>query len=368
MIPLKAAQTQSDQFMYTALSLAAITGHPFRLDGFRLTGLQRCHLSTVHAFAAICLARVAGAELGSRSLTFIPESPPVAGSYDADVESASSLLPAISLPLALAAGESRVILRGTTHGPSSSSFDELHDAWRPMLRRIGFRLDMILDRWGWESGCPGELRAHIEGLGRCRTQRRCPLRIRRRGRLLRIAGRAAAANLPVYVSQEIADHARTRLRDLAVDTGIGQTSVCAGCAGIDMFLLAEYEHICCGFSGYGGRGKSLNAVADEAVNALKSHHESQGTLDVRLADQLLRPLSLVGEKSTFTVDERSPHLEATAWLIERFGLARIIIEPWSDQKVVLVTIDPGIAACGDPAPFSGRDGSTIAERESDEAT
>lgn len=167
--------------------------------------------------------------------------------------------------------------------------------------------------------------------------------------MLRIAGCATAANLPAYVPQEIADHARAMLRDFAVNVSIGQVSICAGCAGIEMFLLAEYDHTCSGFSGYGGRGKSLRAVAEEAVTALRSHHENPSALDVRIADQLLIPLSLAGERSMFTVDYCSAHLENTARLIEQFGLASIIIEPRSEQEAVLVKIDPDALAHADPA-------------------
>lgn len=354
MIRLEAATEFSDQIMSTALSLAAITGQALQIEGPRSVGFDRRQLKAVHAFAAICSARVLDVEVGSSSLTFIPEEAPRAGSYDFDVGSASSILPSMTLALALAEGESRLVLRGATHDSTGPSFDYLRDVWRPMLFRIGLKPELVLASRGWDLGCPGEIQAQIEGLGRGRLERLRPLQIMNRGRLLRIAGLATAANLPVYVAQEIADYARAVLTGLTVETSIGHMSVCAGCAGIGMFLLAEYEHARVGWSGYGGGGKSLRAVAEGAVSAFMAHHEKRGALDVRLADQLLMPLSLTGERSTFTVDQGSAYLEAKARLIERFGLARISVEPLSEEESVLVTIDPEAFVHADSMPSSVR--------------
>ena len=64
------------QVLRTALSLAALTGSPFRIEKIRgkrrNPGLRQQPLTCVHAAAAICEARVEGDETGSGELLFRP--------------------------------------------------------------------------------------------------------------------------------------------------------------------------------------------------------------------------------------------------------------------------------------------------------
>ena len=64
------------QILRTSLSLSALTGRPLRLEKIRAgrekPGLKRQHLTAVKAAAAVCGARVEGAELGSMALAFDP--------------------------------------------------------------------------------------------------------------------------------------------------------------------------------------------------------------------------------------------------------------------------------------------------------
>ena len=64
------------QILRTSLALSALTGRPLRLEKIRAgrekPGLKRQHLTAVKAAAAVCGARVEGAELGSMALAFDP--------------------------------------------------------------------------------------------------------------------------------------------------------------------------------------------------------------------------------------------------------------------------------------------------------
>src|SRR4051812_50011698 len=65
------------QILRTSLALAAVTGTAFRIERIRANrkkpGLLRQHLTAVKAITEICGARVAGAELGSQTLSFEPD-------------------------------------------------------------------------------------------------------------------------------------------------------------------------------------------------------------------------------------------------------------------------------------------------------
>src|SRR4051794_22562483 len=106
------------QILRTALSLSMVTGQPFTIEKVRANrergGLLRQHLTAVLASAEISHAKVTGAELGSRTLTFAPERV-TSGEYNFAVGTAGSatlvlqtLLPA----LILADGPSKVAIEG----------------------------------------------------------------------------------------------------------------------------------------------------------------------------------------------------------------------------------------------------------------
>ena len=146
-----------------------------------------------------------------------------------------------------------------------------------------------------------------------------------RGPLTRIGGRAVAANLPAHIPRRMADRAAAALRGLGAPVDIRAERVTAACPGAGIFLHAEYETIGANFSALGQLGKPSEAVADEAVAALRAHHVSEAAIEPYLADQLLLPLALAGGPSAFTVAHRTRHLTTNAWVIGQFGIADIVV-------------------------------------------
>ena len=67
------------QILRTALSLAALTGVPVRIERIRARrskpGLRPQHLTAVQAVARVSQAEVTGVHLGSQALTFRPRTP-----------------------------------------------------------------------------------------------------------------------------------------------------------------------------------------------------------------------------------------------------------------------------------------------------
>ena len=323
------------QILRTALSLSAITGRPFRIDRIRALrrnpGLAAQHLTAVHSAAALCAARLRGDALGSASLEFVPTAPVAAGDYVFDVglarEGGSAgaimlVLQTVLLPLARGAAASRVVLRGGTHMAWSPPFDYVHDVWLPMLARLGVAASLALTAWGWYPIGKGEAIAEIQP---------CPatlkaVEIDAPGPLLRIRGRAVAANLPAHIPQRMADRARALLAGRGAEIIIEPLQVHAACAGAGLFLTAEYANLTCGFSALGAPGKPSEQVAEEGANALLSHFTSGAALDRHLGDQILLPLCLAGGPSHFSVEEITRHLTTNAWVIERFGMARVVLE------------------------------------------
>ncbi len=332
------------QILRTALSLSAVTARPFRLTSIRAgrhnPGLLPQHLCSVRAAATISGATVSGDRLGSTELSFSPTHPPKSGSYTFDVAetaergsagSVSLVLQTLLVPLALADRVSTVVLRGGTHVEWSPSFHDLVNAYFPALRRIGFRIDAELKRWGWNPVGNGEISCEI-GIDRG-AARLNPIQMADRGPLRQVAGTAVAANLPAHIPQRMADRARASLGDLRVPVNIVPQRVTAAGPGAGIFLWAKYESMAASFSGYGRLGKPSEAVADEAVAAFREHHASDGAVELHLADQLLLPLSLAAGNSTFTMLRPTRHLMTNAWNIGQFAIADISIEQGTPCRV-----------------------------------
>jgi RNA 3'-terminal phosphate cyclase (ATP) len=326
------------QILRTALTLSAITGRPLRIERIRALrrnpGLAAQHLTAVRSAAALCGARLSGDALGSTFLEFVPKTPIAAGNYIFDVSLAREggsagavmlVLQTVLLPLALAAGDSRLELHGGTHMAWSPPFDYVHDVWLPVLARVGVEASAELVAWGWYPVGKGEVSVRIRGLGTGRASL-TPLVIEDRGPLLRIVGRGVAANLPAHIPQRMADHARCLLSVLGAELRIEPLRVRAACAGAGLFLTADYANLNCGFSAIGEIGKPSERVAEEAAGALLRHHASGAALDRHLGDQILLPLCFASGSSHFSVEEITRHLETNAWVIERFGIARIGVE------------------------------------------
>ncbi|MDD5463019.1 MAG: RNA 3'-terminal phosphate cyclase [Methylococcales bacterium] len=323
------------QILRSTLSLAAMTGRPARIENIRANrkkpGLAAQHLTSVRAAAMLCDAEITGAELGSRTLQFIPRRPVKAGDYFLDVAQARKggsagavmlVLQTLLLPLALVEGVSTVTLRGGTHMPMSPSYDYVHDVWLPMLARMGVRAELTLERSGWYPVGQGEVRLRITG-----TRKLLPLRLEQRGSLRLVTGRALAANLPVHIAERMASRARNILEQAGIMTEIKTAILKAACPGAGLYLTAHYENSLAGFGGQGERGKPAEQVAEEACSALLHHYQSGMALEQHLADQMILPSVLCRSESIFGVERITLHLVTNAWVVERFGLARIDIAP-----------------------------------------
>jgi RNA 3'-terminal phosphate cyclase (ATP) len=86
-------------------------------------------------------------------------------------------------------------------------------------------------------------------------------------------------------------------------------------------------------------GHPISPPSAQAAGALIRHHASGAALDPHLGDQILLPLCLAAAPSRLSVEAVTPHLETNAWVIERFGMARIAIEQHG-AAIGQVTITP----------------------------
>src|SRR5262249_47279895 len=159
------------QILRTALGLSLFTGQPFRIDKIRAgrknPGLLRQHLTAVKAAAKIGQAEVTGVNIRSTQLTFSP-GPVAAGDYQVAVGTAGSATLVLQsvLPALLISDDqdrqTRLTLEGGTHNPFAPPFDFLAKAFLPLLERMGARIEVRLERYGFYPAGGGRFGMPIE--------------------------------------------------------------------------------------------------------------------------------------------------------------------------------------------------------------
>jgi RNA 3'-terminal phosphate cyclase (ATP) len=304
------------QILRTALSLAALTGAPVRIERIRAgrskPGLRPQHLTAVQAVARISQAEVTGAHLGSQALTFRPRTLK-GGHYRFDVAETTGSAGAVTLiaqallpPLLKAESTATVILKGGTHVPWSPPAHYLSHVFLPALAAMGAEVEMTLERWGWYPRGGGEVRLAIRP-ARTLTgvQWLTP------GASSAFRALSAAAKLPEHVARRQAARLAARL-DEAVPVEI----IPAG--GQDPGSLVFLWGPQAGFAALGARGKPAEQVADEVAEAYLIFRESGAALDRHLADQVLIYLALAEGPSNLTIEAVTPHLLTNVWVIEQF--------------------------------------------------
>ncbi|WP_373049094.1 RNA 3'-terminal phosphate cyclase [Vulgatibacter sp.] len=317
------------QILRTALTLSVITGKPFELLRIRAgreePGLQAQHLAAVRAAADISGALVEGDSRGSQHLLFRPAGSIRGGEHLFEIGTAGStslLLQTVALPLCLADQPSEVRIRGGTHVSRAPTFHDLALGWAPLLRSIGWPIDVRLVGAGFYPEGGGEVVATI---GRAQPAR--PVDRRRRGTLTEVRVVPIVAGLHGDVAPRMGQTARTRLREAGVPSHVESMALPAGPShGAAIAIQAIYEKIAVTFGALAEPGKPAEQVAGEAVEDFEWHHASGMALDEHLADQILLPLALASAGKQggptpihrVTVTEVNRHLLTNAAVIRRF--------------------------------------------------
>jgi RNA 3'-terminal phosphate cyclase (ATP) len=273
------------------------------------------------------------------TLEFIPGGSAQAGRYTFDVTEAreggsagtvSLVLQTILLPLALATGESEVILRGGTHVAFSPSFTYVEQVYLPMLNRMGVQAEAKLNAWGWYPRGGGEVELRVSGRSKLSG-----INLLERGNLRQVRGLAVVTELPSHIPQRMASRAENLLHETELRATVQPLRARGVGPGAGLFLTAEYDNSLAGSGALGRVGLPAEKVAQMACEELLDFHKTGAPVDVHLADQLLLPAALASEASQYRVAEISTHLTTNAWVIyEQFRLARVTVD--EADKVVAI--------------------------------
>lgn len=317
------------QILRTALTLSVFTGKSVHLRRIRAgrqrPGLAPQHLASVRAAAAICNAEVEGDERGSTDLGFRPRTGPQPGAYTFEIGTAGStslLLQTIALPLCVAGAPSEVRVRGGTHVPHAPTFHDLALGWAPLLRSLGWPVEVHLVGAGFHPAGGGEIVARI---GKASPAR--PVDLRRHGTLTDVRVLPILADLPGDIALRMGQTADGHLREAGVQAQVEPTALPAGPSpGAALCIQATYEQLSLTFCRLGRRGLPAEEVAGQAVEDFLDHIISGMALEHHLADQVLLPLALASAGlqggptpiQRYTTSKVTEHLRTNAAVIGRF--------------------------------------------------
>jgi len=313
------------QILRTSLALSLVTGKPFRIERIRARrpkpGLRRQHLTAVFAAAEVGQARVEGAELGSRAVTFEPgEVRP--GEYRFDVGTAGSttlVLQTILPALMLAAAPSQLRLEGGTHNLHAPPIDFLQKAFLPLLERMGPGVEVTLERAGFYPAGGGSVRTAVRP--RPTLER---LDLLERGKIVGRTVCGVVARLPLNIAQREVETARRRLTWPADFTSTRQVESIG--PGNVVTIEIQSEHVTEVFTGFGQRGVPAEKVAAGAAREAHRYLKAGVPVGEHLADQLLVPLALAGGGSFRTLPPSS-HTTTNIETLGRFLDVAVRTEP-----------------------------------------
>lgn len=323
------------QILRTALTLALVTGQPFRLTRIRANrdkpGLRPQHVAAIQAAARFAEAEVSGAEVGARELTFRPRPfEPRDLTIDIGTAGATALvLETLHLPLALKAEQPvHLVVTGGTFNTRAPSFPFLETTWRAHRAAVGAPVALSMPAAGFYPRGQGRLEAWIE------PAQLHAITIVERPPLTRITGVSGVARLPRDIAERMLAQAELRLAAEGFEARIDLAGWPGHVPGAAIALTAFHEQLVpATFVGLGERGKPAERVADEAVDELLAYESSPGgAIDPHSADQLLIPLALASGRSEYTVSAVTEHLRTNARTIQAFLDRPIVIEePTNDH-------------------------------------
>lgn len=305
------------QILRSSLALALATGTPFRIERIRAgrgkPGLLRQHLTAVEAARTISGAEVSGAALGSQALTFVPGRPRP-GAYTFAIGSAGSTLLVVQalLPaLLVGAGTFDLTVEGGTHNPKAPTFDYFARVLAPILRRLGARIEITLDRPGFYPAGGGRLRLVVTG-----GAPMVPLDLCTRGEVRSRLVIALISALPRHVAEREIAAATERLGWDPAACGIIEAARAPG-PGNTVSVEVQAEHVTELFASIGEKGVPAERVAQAAADEAAAWLAADVPVGEHLADQLLVPLAL-GSGGRFRTVRPTLHTTTQIDLLRRF--------------------------------------------------
>ncbi len=304
------------QIFRTSLTLAMCLGKAVRIENIRAgrnkPGLLRQHLICLRAAKTICGAQVAGDELGSQQVSFMPHKVKT-GDYHFAVGSAGSttlVFQTLFLPLALADERSVVRIEGGTHNGMAPSFDFIEQCFLPVVKRMGCDVAVELLGYGFYPAGGGDWSARINPVSHLKR-----LLLTDSGNLMGQTAVATSARIPAHVTERELAYVQKKC-DWQGSSLHRRLVKSAGPGNIFSLRLA-FENLTDVIEVVGERNISAERVAERAIAQMTRLLTAKVAVGEYLADQLLLPMAL-GAGGEFLTVKPSQHFISNVDVIKKF--------------------------------------------------
>ncbi len=307
------------QLVRSALTLAAATGTAFEMEDIRgsrpTPGLRHQHLAAVEAVGTLCEADIDGADIGSERLRFEPRSLSHGQvTVDAGTAASTTLVCDAVLPLALVSdGPIDLTVRGGTDVKWSPPLDYHRLVKFPLLRRLGLRASIDLDRRGFYPAGGGEvtLRLAPSSLAPIELTTAEPVES------ARVYSTATEGLADANVAERQMTAAVERLAERAVPVVERSTTyVDADSPGSAVVVRLDRGTVTTGADALGEPGTPAEEVGEAAAERALEVVDSTAPVDRHLADQLIVFLALSGGE--IAVPAVTDHVASNASLMAAF--------------------------------------------------
>jgi RNA 3'-terminal phosphate cyclase (ATP) len=319
------------QILRTALSLSCLLKKPFKIfnirKGRKKPGLMPQHLTSVRSAQLLSDAEVNGDHKGSTGLIFSPKEVK-SGDFFFDIGTAgsTSLVFQTLIPsLVFLRQKTTITLKGGTHVHFSPSFHYLVEVFTPFLKRMGIKIQLTIESYGFYPKGGGKVRADMFPVEEIK-----PLRIMERGKFLRLIGYSGVGNLPLSIAERqrnaMIEKIYSQIKDLKCPVDMELLDVSTPGQGTFIFLLSESENSIAGFTSLGERGKRAEAVGEDVATEFLRYYSTDAALDSHISDQIVLYLSICKEESVFTTSCITQHLMTNLWVIGLFHKYKYSVE------------------------------------------
>lgn len=323
MIQLDGAKGEGGgQILRSALTLALLTGQPFRLKRIRAgrskPGLAAQHLACVRAAQKVGRAAVTGAALGSTELLFDPGDV-TPGDYEFPIGTAGAtalVVQTVALPLLIrATAPSTIVVTGGTHAAHAPTFEYLAETWGGYFRMMGLGVSMEMAKSGFYPKGGGRISARFESSDRPRA-----LNLLQQPDLdWDVRAEVALAGLPETIGERAVHALFDGFARATIDSCPRVVSMPGGPGVVvTVRLVVANRAAATLITSLGERGKPTETVAAEAVEATLAIIASGCAVDSHAADQIVLPLAFAESESEFTVSEVTQHLLTNVEVVRAF--------------------------------------------------
>ena len=311
-----------------ALALSVMTGRPFAWNGFRRrgspAGFRSDEEKMVALFAEMSNATSAGGTMGETDLRFEP-SDRRAGSYRSELGGVEPVVPWVHAAVvcaSFAAGDSEIVLEGSTHAADQATFEILSTTWVHLVNLLGIEVELALEGAGFVPKGGGLIRARVKG-GREDFR---AIELLEKAPLVGLRILSAGASLPSHVQQRQAARARSGVQIAGVEPSVQLLKLRAKGAGSTVAITGFFGELPLTVGTVSGRGISAEAVGEQAAREFRALLSHRAAVPPGLIISLVAPLTLSEGASAISTSALHPRAPDAVAIASAFTGRRIDID------------------------------------------